>query len=58
MAGFAVWKRSISWAGVSEICWSSWASVGGIVTAWNAVRARVKKASGESPEQVPWVLHS
>ena len=58
MEGFAVWKRSMSWLGVREIWWSSWASVDGMAIDLYAVRARVKKASGERPEQVPWVRHS
>ena len=31
---------------------------GGDGDGWKAVRARVKKASGVRPEQVPWVCHS
>ncbi len=58
MEGFAAVMRSRIWPGGMEIWWSSWVSVEGIATEWKAVRAAVKKSSGERPEQVPWVRHS
>jgi hypothetical protein len=54
----AAWNWVRSCFGVREISWFSRESAGGIVTLWKALRARVKKASGERPEQVPWVCHS
>jgi len=58
MEGLAAAKRSIIWLGGIEIRWSRWESAGGMATEWKALRASVKKASGERPEQVPCVRHS
>ena len=58
IAGLAAVKRSRICAGGREIWLVSWVRVGGMATEWKAVRAAVKKASGDRPEQVPWVRHS
>jgi len=58
IAGLAVVTRSRICAGGRDIWRASWVRVGGMATEWKAVRAAVKKASGDRPEQVPWVRHS
>jgi len=58
MEGFDFVKRWRISSGGMEICWVSEVSWVGMATERKAARAVVKKASGERPEQVPWVCHS
>ena len=58
MEGLLFVKRLRISSGGMEIWWLRDDSSVGMVTECTAWRARVKKASGARPEQVPWVCHS